>query len=44
MKEAHNTFQMIEIMPLMAVVYEKQGRADEALDLLSVIPHAFSRR
>jgi LuxR family maltose regulon positive regulatory protein len=34
MKEAHNIFQMIEIMPLMAVVYEKQGCADEALDLL----------
>jgi len=34
MEEAHNTFQMIEIMPLMAVVYEKQGRADEAFDLL----------
>ena len=34
MEETHNIFQMIEIMPLMAVVYEKQGRADQALDLL----------
>ena len=34
MEKEHNAFQMIEIMPLMAVIYEKQGRADEALDLL----------
>ena len=37
MTETHNTFQMIEIMPLMAVVYEKQGRADDALDLLEEV-------
>lgn len=34
MEDAHNTFQMIEIMPLMASIYDKQGRVDEALDLL----------
>jgi LuxR family maltose regulon positive regulatory protein len=30
----HNTFQRINIMPLLAAVYEKQGRFEEALTVL----------
>lgn len=39
MEEAHNTFQIIEIMPLRALIYDKQGRSDEALDVLSGAVH-----
>jgi LuxR family maltose regulon positive regulatory protein len=30
----HNTFQMIFILPLLALAYEKQGRPDEAVTVL----------
>lgn len=30
----HNTFQMIFILPLLSIVYERQGRLDEALRVM----------
>ena len=44
----HNTFQRIHILPLLALVYEKQGRFEEALTVLEeavnlAVPGGFIR-